>query len=455
MQTGNWSAIVMAAGKGERMQSAVPKALHQLAGLPIVHYVLAATRHVAPDAISLVISPNNRDDIQDACGENVAYIEQPEPLGTGNALTVGLGADRIASRSVLVLNADVPLVRGETLQALADVHEQRGAAATVLTALLPSREAGDLGRFRRGARGKPIAIVEAGDVPAGERSSPETEVVAGAYAFDAEWLPHAVQQLKPHDNGEYYVTDLIGQAVADGRRVEALVLDDPDEAIGVNTRSQLARAEAAMQQRLRGRWMEQGVTFILPNSVYLDHAVTLGRDAVLHPNTSIRGVSAIGASSIIGPNTVLTNATVGERCTVSGAVVDSAVMEREAHVGPFSHIRAGTTLKEGAYVGSHAEIKNSTIGERSHVGHFSYIGDARVGEDVNIGAGAVTCNYDGAAKHETVIGAGAFIGSDSLLVAPVTIGEMAMTGAGAVVTSDVLPGQRVAGVPARVLQEPK
>jgi bifunctional UDP-N-acetylglucosamine pyrophosphorylase/glucosamine-1-phosphate N-acetyltransferase len=257
--------------------------------------------------------------------------------------------------------------------------------------------------------------------------------------------------LQEHDSGELFVTDLVAMAVADGQRVEAVAIDSVRDAIGVNTRAQQAKAEHAMQDRLRERAMDAGVTLIDPATVYLHATVELAPDVVVHPNTSISGASVIGAGAVIGPNAQITDATIGAGAIVGAAVVQGATVGEGAHVGPYSLLREGTVLDPGAYVGSHTEIKGSRIGTGSHVGHFSYVGDAIIGKNVNIGAGVVTCNFDGVDKHTTEIGDGAFIGSGGMLVAPVKIGAGALTGAGAVVNRDVEPGGRVAGVPAREL----
>ena len=277
------------------------------------------------------------------------------------------------------------------------------------------------------------------------------EVNVGVYAIDAAWLRGAVASLERHPSGEYYVTDLVGLAVADGKRVEALTMADAEEGIGVKTRALLARAEGAMQTRLREAAMDGGATLLDPATTYLDATVELAQDVTVHPNTSIRGATRIAAGATVGPNAQIVDSAVGPGATIRAAVVESATLEAGAHVGPFSHLRAGTHLGEGAYVGTHVEVKASRVGRNTHIAHFSYVGDAVIGDDVNIGAGTVTCNYDGTTKHVTEIGDRASIGSDSMLVAPVKIGAGAVTGAGAVVTRDVAPGETVAGVPARVL----
>lgn len=439
----------MAAGKGVRMRSSTPKVLHRVAGVPLVVYAVNAARHVNPASTVAVVAPASRADVAAAVGDGVECVEQPDPLGTGQALASALERVPASCQHILLLNGDKPLLRGETVAELAELHRKRHAAVTLLSATVSAKEAADFGRVQRGARNKPIAVVEAAEARPTDAASVEVNV--GVYAMDAAWLRGAIASLERHPSGEYYVTDLVGLAVAEGKRVEALTMDDAEEAIGVKTRALLARAEGAMQTRLREAAMAGGATLVDPATTYLDATVVLAEDVTVHPNTSIRGATTLGAGATVGPNAQIIDSAVGPGATVRSAVVESSTLEAGSHVGPFSHLRAGTHLSEGAYVGTHVEVKASRVGRNTKIGHFSYIGDAVIGDDVNIGAGTVTCNYDGTTKHVTEIGDGAFIGSDSMLVAPVKVGAGAITGAGAVVTHDVPPGATVAGMPARVL----
>lgn len=431
------------------MRSSRPKVLHTVAGVPMVSYATEAARFSDVNDVVVVTSSADRAEVSLAVGADAECVEQPDPLGTGHALATALITVSPESQHVLVVNGDVPLVRKETVHALAALHERRRATATLLCCTMEATSAQQVGRLQRGARGKPIGVLEAGDAPMPRKG--EVEVNVGVYAFDARWLRRALGELKPRPGGEYYLTDLIPRAVADGKRVEAYIAQDKDEALSVNTRQDLARVEAAAQHRLRDAAMAAGATLVDPATVYLDATAQLGQDVTVHPNTSIRGVSKVARGASLGPNAQLRDADVGPEARVASAVVEGSVLGPLVNVGPFSHIRAGCVLEEAAYVGSHVEIKASRICMGAHVGHFSYIGDAVVGAGANIGAGTVTCNFDGKLKHETEIGEGAFIGSDSLLIAPVKVGAGAVTGAGAVVNRDVPPGGRVAGVPARPL----
>ena len=431
------------------MRSSVPKVLHPVAGVPMVRHVARVVRALKPASLLLVVSPASRDRIAAAGGDGVECVEQPDPLGTGHALASALPLVSPQCEHLLVLGADTPLLRVESLGALLQRHRDAGATLTVLTATLPADEATDLGQLRRDGGGRPISIVEAAEAKPG--ASGPVEANLSVYCMERSLLGTAVEHLAPHADGEYYATDLLALAREEGRPVEALALEDPQEGLGVNTQAQLARAEAGMQERLRRHWMDRGVTLRDPATTYLDATVEIGEDTVVLPNTSIHGDTRIGRGVTVGPNAVLTDATIGDRCTIGASVVEGAVVEEESQVGPFCHIRPGSHLERNVHLGSHVETKSSRLGSGTRVGHFSYIGDAILGPRVNIGAGTITCNYDGALKHPTEIGEGALIGSDTLLVAPVKVGARAITGAGAVITRDVSPDAIVVGVPAREL----
>ena len=272
-------------------------------------------------------------------------------------------------------------------------------------------------------------------------------------AFNATWLWEALPRIPLSPKGEYYLTDLVGLAVGDGLAVEAIVVEDTQETIGINTRVHLAEAEGIMRQRINRAWMEQGVSMVDPSATYIEPGVQIGRDTIIWPNTYLHGVTRIGEDCIVGPDAIVRECQIGDGCKIVASVLEGAVLEDEVEIGPYSHLRKGAHLAQGVHLGNFGEVKESYLGPRSKMGHFSYIGDTKIGADVNIGAGTVTCNYDGVRKNPTEIGDGAFIGSDTMLVAPVKVGDHAQTGAGAVVTKDVAPGTLVVGMPARAIRK--
>ena len=429
------------------MKSRVPKVLHRLCGRAMVSLVLDAARGAGIDRIVVVVPPDSSA-ITDAIGDGVEYAEQPKQLGTGHALLQA--RDRIEGvEHVVVLSGDVPLTSSETLGELVELHQDRDSSITLLTADvdLPS----DLGRVVRDSTGRVSGIVERDD--ADGDSLAINEVNGGIYCFRSSWLWPNLASLAPSSDGEVRLTDLVSLAFRQGVVVENTRSQQPHELLGVNSRAQLAQAEAVLQRRIRNSWMLAGVTLPDPASAYIDADVELGQDSVVMPNTHITGASRIGRDCKIGPNTIVDDSQVGDRCSVFASVVRGSVLESDVAVGPFSHIRGGTLLAAGVYIGSHAEVKKSRLGPGTKTSHFSFIGDADIGANVNIGAGTVTCNFDGVAKHRTRIEDDAFIGSGSMLIAPVTVGAGATTGAGAVVTSDVPARTLVVGVPARATHE--
>jgi bifunctional UDP-N-acetylglucosamine pyrophosphorylase/glucosamine-1-phosphate N-acetyltransferase len=307
------------------------------------------------------------------------------------------------------------------------------------------------GRLVRNEQGQVMEIVE--EAQATPQQLAIRELNVGVYCFAADWLWKALPRIPLSKKGEYYLTDAVGLAVADGLSVQALRADDPGEVIGINSRVHLAEAEALLRQRINRQWMLSGVTMIDPAATYIEPGVTIGRDTVLWPGTYLQGDTSVGEECVIGPNAIVQGTRVGNRCTILASVLEQAVLEDDVEIGPFGHLRKGAHLAQGVHMGNFGEVKNSYLGPGSKMGHFSYLGDATLGEDVNIGAGTITCNYDGVHKNPTEIGAGAFIGSDTMLVAPVKVGEGAKTGAGAVVTKNVPPKTLAVGIPARAIRK--
>ena len=448
------AAVVLAAGLGTRMRSTTPKVLHELCGRPMLAYVLDAWTSTAAGAASsapIVVYSTPVEAVATAFADRATFALQTTPTGTGDAVRVALECVPADATEVLVLSGDVPLVTGSDIDAVLDAR--RADDAAIALASVFSAEPAELGRVVRGEFGTVERIVEAKDATPEELETNETN--AGLYAFDAEWLRRRIASLTPSSTtGELYLTDLVRLAREDGRIVAAVAFEDDGRFDGINDRSQLAAAEWSLRVQLNEAHMRAGVTMRDPSTVYLDWAVELAPDVTIEPNVILRGATRVGTGSVIGPGSELIDSTVGERVRVWASVVERSVIEDEATVGPFSHLRPGTVVGRRAEVGNYAELKNTRLGAGSKQHHNSYLGDAQVGEGVNVGAGTITANYDGTRKFPTTIGDRAFLGVDTMLVAPVEIGEGAKTGAGAVVTRDVPAGKLAVGVPARV-REPR
>ena len=452
MTSTRWVGVILAAGAGSRMRSSFPKPLHGLCGRTLLEQAIWILRESGVERIVVVASPLLAADPQfsAAIGDGTTVAIQSEPRGTGDALLSASDSASDASH-LLVANADMPLITPATVRTMLAAHIDSDAAITLLTGKGGTPDG--FGRVIRGADGRVTAIVEEAD--ADDAALAIDEFNAGYYCMDANVAWNLLENLTPSANGELYITDAVAAAVSAGRRVEAVVASEPSELIGVNDRAELAAAEAVLRARIRRRWMLDGVTMIDPDSTYIDSEVTIGQDTTIKPNTHLLGSTSIGIDAVIGPGTVLEDSRVGDGAQVISSHVESARIGERATVGPFSHLRPGAVIGPDAHIGNYAEVKDSVIGPGARIGHFSYVGDATVGAGANIGAGTVTCNYDGDAKHRTHIGENAFIGSGSMLVAPVSIGAGASTGAGSVVTHDVPPGARVAGVPARPMPDPQ
>ena len=443
--TGAWECVVLAAGKGSRMRTSFPKVLHHVGGVSMIQRVL--DRLAEAGFAQPLIVRDSSPALLEAMGITHRFVVQPQPDGTGGALRAAIAGANSDSSSLLIINGDLPLITAESLMTLTKIHESAdGAAVTFLT--MRTSDSANYGRILRNPDGKATEIVESGD-PRYEDAP--TEGNAGVYALDLAWARTAVDRLPLHENSEYYITDLVKLAVGEGRGVETVTID-ADEAIGVNTPVDLAEAERVARRRTLERLMLSGVIIRDPASTYIDDTASIAADTVVHPNTHITGTSVIGAGCEIGPDTHIVDSVVGEQCVVRGSWLDEATLEDGVSVGPFARLRPGTHIGSEAHIGSFGEIKASRIGSRTAMGHFGYVGDAEIGDDVNIGAGAVTCNFDGQDKHLTTVGDGAFIGSGSLLVAPVEIGREAYTAAGSVVTRNVAEGTTVAGVPAEEIR---
>ena len=447
-------AVVLAAGLGTRMRSTRPKVLHELCGRPMLAYLLDAWASTADGVAAgppIVVYSPTVEAVRAAFADRATFALQDEPRGSGDAVRAAMAAMPADAAEILVLNGDVPLVTGADLDAI--LEARRADDAAIALASVFAADPARLGRVVRGEFGTVERIVEARDATPDELAGNEAN--AGLYAFDAAWLRRRIGSLETSPaTGEIYLTDLVRLAREDGRIVSAVGFEDDGRFDGINDRSQLAAAEWSLRVRLNEAHMRNGVTMRDPSTVYLDWSVELGVDVTIEPNVILRGATAVGDGSVIGAGSQLIDATIGERVRVWASVVESSTVEDGASVGPYSHLRPGSVVGRGAEVGNFAELKNTRLGPGSKQHHVSYLGDARVGERVNIGAGAITANYDGTSKHPTTIGDGAFIGVDTMIVAPREIGEGARTGAGAVITRDVPAGKLAVGVPARI-REPR
>lgn len=438
------ASILLAAGQGTRMRSILPKVLHPIAGKPMVWYALQAVRGLL-DLPPLLVVGYRADAVKDAVGPEVETVLQEQQLGTGHAVAVARSKLEGKADTILVTFADMPFIRQETLQKLLALHQKSPSPVTMTSFI--GDEARGFGRVVRDDKGHVIGIVEQADATPEQLAIHEYNV--SAYCFDANWLWQALQQIPVSPKGEYYLTDVIGLAVEGGFAVESLVLDDPTEGIGLNNRVHLAAAEKVMRRRINEAWMLAGVTIINPEVTYIEADVSIGQDSVIYPNSYLRGSTVVGAACEIGPDTTLIDTQVGDHVKLIASVLEGAQVADHVTMGPYCHLRKGAILAEGVHLGNFGEVKDSTLGRNTKMGHFSYIGNAKIGENVNIGAGTITCNYDGEKKNLTEIGDDVFIGSDTMLVAPVKIGDRSKTGAGAVVTRDVPPDTLVIGVPAK------
>jgi bifunctional UDP-N-acetylglucosamine pyrophosphorylase/glucosamine-1-phosphate N-acetyltransferase len=444
-------AVVLAAGRSKRFGGERPKVLHPVCGRTILSHVLQTLRDVhRTERLSsvCVVVPPGKEIAQAIADERFpfpkVFATQRRPLGTGDAARVGV-ARLDATDEVLVLAADMPLVRPSTLVSLVRARREAAAAGALLTGI--ADDPPPYGRIVR--TGEAItAIVEARDATPEQLRIAELNLCT--YAFDRAALEGALPRLRSDNaQGERYLTDVVSELASDGRQLTS-VRGDLEEVVGTNTRAELADVSRIMRGRILEHLMDAGVTVIDPSATYVDAGVTVGADTVLHPNTYLEGGTSVGAACEIGPNVRLIDTRVGDGAAVTFAVAVDARIGPQATVGPFASLRPGTVLARGAKAGTFAEMKNARIGEGAKVPHFSYMGDVTVGRRSNIGAGTITSNYDGKDKHATKIGDDVFIGSDSILIAPVSVGRGAYTGAGSVVTRDVGAGETVYGVPATV-----
>jgi bifunctional UDP-N-acetylglucosamine pyrophosphorylase / glucosamine-1-phosphate N-acetyltransferase len=438
-QTSPRTVIVLAAGEGKRMKSELPKVLHPLLGRSLLGHVLAAATAVEAGR-TLVVVGHGADRVEKHLTEiapAASTVLQAEQRGTGHAVRLALEALPELTGTVVVLNGDVPLLRAETVTALVRAHEAAAAAATVLAAEVD--DPSGLGRILRTSDGALERIVEDRDATAEQRAV--REINAGIYAFDAKLLAAGLSKLSTdNEQGEEYLTDVLGLLGSAGEQVVVHVAADAEQTLGCNDRAELAALRRRLRDRVNGDWMRSGVSILDPVTTWIDVTVTLGRDAVVDQNTQLVGCTVVAAGAQVGPDTTLVDTTVGEGASVVRAHAVRADIGPQASVGPYAYLRPGTRLGRNAKIGTFVETKNAEVGPGSKVPHLSYVGDATIGEQTNIGAATVFVNYDGVAKHRTVIGNHARTGADNMFVAPVEVGDGAYTAAGSVITSDVPPG---------------
>jgi bifunctional UDP-N-acetylglucosamine pyrophosphorylase / glucosamine-1-phosphate N-acetyltransferase len=430
--------VVLAAGKGTRMKSTLPKVLHRAGGLPLIEQVFRSADALSPQTITVIVG-HQAEGVREGLGERLGLhfaLQEPQ-LGTGHAVLQAEPALRGRTGTVVLLSGDVPLLRAATLGELVRVHAERRASATVLTAVLEDPDG--YGRIVRGADGSIEAIVEHRDATPEQRQI--AEINSGIYAFDLAPLFDALRQIGASNaQGEYYLPDLISIYRSRGLGVETVVADDPREILGVNSRKELADVTAVLKTRRNEELMESGVTIVDPATTFVGPDVTIAADTTIHPGVYLEGRTRIGAGCVIHSGVRIVDSTVDDGVTINNfCVIVESHVARGARIGPFAHIRPQSHVGEDAHVGNFVELKKTALGRGSKANHLSYLGDATIGEKVNVGAGTITCNYDGVSKHQTIIEDGAFIGSDSQLIAPVRIGTGAYVAAGSSVTDDVPP----------------
>ncbi len=425
--------VVLAAGQGTRMKSELPKALHPLAGRPMVDWVVRAAE-AATGRKPLVVVGYRRELVQAELGDRADFAIQEEQRGTGHAVATAVSALGGFRGTLVILPCDAPLISPATLTAFIEAHERSGAGATMLTALVD--DPFGYGRVLRAPDGHLQAVVEDRDATPEQKAI--REVNTSIYCFDSQALGEALPRLRNENaQQEYYLPDVLELIRAAGRGVEAHLTDDPDEVAGINSRRQLAQVESVVRRRTMERLMDEGVTVVDPASTFIDDTVVFGRDVTVLPFTFVSGKSEIGPECRLGPGADIRDSRLGRGCVVQHSVVEESVVGNDVTIGPFAHLRADNRIADGVRIGNYAELKNSKVGPRSKISHHSYIGDADIGGGVNIGAGVVVVNFDGVRKHRTEIADGAFIGCNNNLVAPLKVGPGAYTAAGSTLTKDV------------------
>lgn len=424
--------LILAAGKGTRMKSDMPKVIHKVNGVPMITKIIDTLSGLNPEENILILG-HKKEEVLKVVGENCDYVLQTEQLGTGHAVIQAKEKLKGYDGDVMILYGDTPLLRESTLKSLYEYHKESGAVTTILTSIYENPFG--YGRIVK-EDGLVKAIVE--EKEATEEIKKIKEVNAGVYCFNSKELFKALDKIdNNNEKGEYYLTDVIGIQVSENKKVQSFILEDKMEILGVNSKVELAQAGKVLRDRKNRELMEEGVILIDPETTYVEESVKVGRDTVLYPGVVLQGKTVIGENCEIIGNSRIIDSVLGNNIRVESSVIEESILEDGVTMGPFAHIRPKSLLKEKVHIGNFVEVKKSTLEKGVKAGHLTYLGDAQVGENTNIGAGTITCNYDGVNKFKTVIGKDAFIGSDSMLVAPVNIGEKALIGAGSVITKDV------------------
>lgn len=442
------TSIILAAGEGTRMKSVVPKILHPLLGKPMLSYAID-TATQATEIEPVVVIGHGAGAVRDRFSKQVRFVVQEECLGTGHAVQQAEGLLRDKVDIIIVTYGDMPLIQPVTLIHLIETKKEHPGPMVMLT--ITANDPKGFGRIVRDSDGMVKEIVE--EAQATDEQLAIKELNPGVYCFQASWLWEALRKINLSLKGEYYLTDLVGIAVEEGKQVKTIMMGDPEEFIGINNRVHLAEATAILQRRINQKWMKAGVTILDPERTYIEPTVDIDIDTVIWPGTYLQENTVIGKSCSIGPNSIIRNSRIGNHCQVLSSVLEGATLEDDVDIGPYGHLREGAYLAQGVHMGNFGEVKNSYLGPGTKMGHFSYLGDTTTGENVNFGAGAITCNYDGEKKNRTEIGSDVFIGSDTMLVAPVHVADGARTGAGSVITKDVPEDSLAVGMPARVIRK--
>ncbi len=449
----NITAVILAAGQGTRMKSSRPKVLHEILGRPMIAYLLDTLREAGVNDIVVVVG-HQAEAVQAALKDyELRFVIQEPQLGTGHAVQVAMPAVDPEAGTVMVLCGDAPLISGASVAALQRLHAETGAAVTMQTIELP--DGAHYGRVVRNEAGRVIAVVQAKDSHDRQDLLSIREINTGAYCFDAAFLADGLAKIpKSPVTGEIYLTDLIHIAREEGRAVEALIDPDREALLGINSRAELAGATQTVKRRINARHMDQGVTLMDPEATYIESHVRIGQDTVIYPNVYLQGKTVIGENCRIEASVKIADSILDNDVYVKmGCVITQSRVGAGVDIGPWAHLRPLSDLRAGVHVGNFVEVKKSVLHEGVKAGHLTYLGDADIGAGTNVGAGTITCNYDGEKKHATVIGEGAFIGSNTALVAPVTVGAGAYIGAGSTITKDVPPGKLGIGRARQVIKE--